>query len=144
MNMKQDPARVYQSTDAYSGVMYADPHGLITQMFDGAMTRIAQARGAIERQDVAAKGELISHAINIIGSLEACLDYDKGGEIAKNLGQLYEYMILTLTRANMENDRAKLDEVIGLLLEIKSAWSQIAEQKPAADAGRSGLSVQAG
>ncbi len=144
MNMKQDPARVYQSTDAYSGVLYADPHSLITQMFDGAMTRIAQARGAIERQDVAAKGELISHAINIIGSLEACLDYDKGGEIAKNLGQLYEYMILTLTQANLQDDRSKLDEVIGLLLEIKSAWTQIAEQKPAAEVAQPGLSVRAG
>jgi len=132
MNEKQDPARLYQSTGAYSGVMYADPHALITQMFDGAMTRIAQARGAIERKDIAAKGELISHAINIIGSLEACLDYEKGGEIAKNLGQLYEYMILSLTRANLQDDRGKLDEVIGLLLEIKSAWTRIGDRKPAA------------
>jgi len=144
MNMKQDPARVYQSTDAYSGVMYADPHALITQMYDGAMTRIAQARGAIERKDVAAKGELISHAINIIGSLEACLDYEKGGEIAKNLGQLYEYMILTLTQANLQDDRSKLDEVIGLLLEIKSAWTRIGEQKPATEQPKAGLSLQAG
>ncbi len=144
MNMKQDPAGAYQSTGAY-GALYADSHSLITQMFDGAMTRIAQARGAIERKDVAAKGELISHAINIIGSLEACLDYDKGGEIAKNLGQLYEYMILTLTQANIHNDRARLDEVIGLLLEIKSAWTQIAEKKAAEAApSTAGLSLQAG
>lgn len=145
MNMKQDPARAYQSTDAY-GALYADSHTLITQMFDGAMTRIAQAKGAIERKDVAAKGELISHAINIIGSLEACLDYDKGGEIASNLGQLYEYMILSLTQANMHDDRDKLDEVIGLLLDIKSAWTQIAEKKPAVgdSSAQAGLSVQAG
>ncbi len=146
MNMKQDPARAYQSTDAYSGVMYADPHALITQMFDGAMTRIAQARGAIERKDVAAKGELISHAINIIGSLEACLDYEKGGDIARNLGGLYEYMILTLTRANMDDDRDRLDEVIRLLLDIKAAWTQIGEQKQAASAAQPAqkLSLQAG
>ena len=144
MNMKQDPAGAYQSTGAYSA-LYADPHSLITQMFDGAMTRIAQARGAIERKDVAAKGELISHAINIIGSLEACLDYDKGGEISKNLGQLYEYMILTLTQANIHNDRSRLDEVIGLLQEIKSAWVQIGGNKKAETApASSGLSLQAG
>lgn len=142
MNMKQDPARAYQNTDAYSGVMYADPHGLITRMFDGAMTRIAQARGAIERKDVAAKGERISNAINIIGSLEACLDYDKGGEIARNLGQLYEYMILTLTQANLHDDREKLNEVIRLLLDIKSAWTQIGEQKPGAEVPA--MSLQAG
>ncbi len=144
MNMKQDPSGAYQSTGAY-GALYADAHTLITQMLDGAMTRIAQARGAIEREDVAAKGELISHAINIIGSLEACLDYDKGGEIAKNLGQLYEYMILTLTQGNIRNDRSKLDEVIGLLLEIKSAWVQIGGSQAAATTPASpGLSLQAG
>lgn len=129
MNMKQDPAKAYQSTGAYSGVLYADPHSLITQMFDGAMTRIAQAKGAIERKDTAEKGELLSNAINIIGSLEACLDYEKGAEVSKNLGQLYEYMILTLMQANIQDDIPRLDEVIKLILEIKSAWVQIpAEQ----------------
>ena len=44
MNMKQNPASEYQSTGTYSGVMYADPHSLITQMFDGALRRIAQAK----------------------------------------------------------------------------------------------------
>ena len=48
-------ARAYQKTDVYSGTMYADPHALITQMFDGVLTRIAQAKGAIARDDVAAR-----------------------------------------------------------------------------------------
>ncbi|MCP4077353.1 MAG: flagellar export chaperone FliS [Gammaproteobacteria bacterium] len=125
MNMKQNQAQAYQKTGSYSGVMYADPHSLITQMFDGAMTRIAQAKGAMERNDIASKGELISHSINIIGSLDACLDYEKGGEVSKNLGQLYEYMIRILAQGNIQNDTAKLDEVIKLILEIKSAWIQV-------------------
>jgi flagellar protein FliS len=129
MNMMKNPAKAYQSTGAYSGVMYADPHSLITQMFDGAMTRIAQAKGAMERKEVAEKGELISKAINIIGSLEACLDYSKGGELAANLSSLYEYMNLTLTQANLNNDIEKLNEVISLILEIKSAWVQIAPRE---------------
>ena len=53
-------AKAYQKTEVYSGTMYADPHSLITQMFDGVLTRIAQAKGAISRGDVAAKAELIS------------------------------------------------------------------------------------
>ncbi len=126
MNMKRNPASVYQTTDAYSGAMYADPHALITQMFDGALTRIAQAKGEMERKHIAQQGELISKAINILGSLEACLDYSSGGELAKNLGGLYEYMILSLAQANMDKDSAKLDEVIKLIVEIKSAWVQIA------------------
>ncbi len=126
MNMKQNPASEYQSTGTYSGVMYADPHSLITQMFDGALRGIAQAKGAMDRNDLSLQGELISKSIQIIASLDACLDHEKGGDLSTNLSQLYEYMILTLTKANMNNDMDQLNEVTKLILEIKSAWIQIA------------------
>ncbi|MBT3203614.1 MAG: flagellar export chaperone FliS [Gammaproteobacteria bacterium] len=118
--------KAYSSTATYSGVAYADPHSLITQMFDGALKRIAQARGCLERKEYAAKGENISHAIAIIGSLEGCLNLEKGGELATNLSSLYEYMVIKLAEANVNNDTSKLNEVISLILEIKSAWVQIA------------------
>ena len=130
MNAPQDSVKAYQQTGTYSSVMYADPHSLITQMFDGAVKRIAQAKGSIERNDIATKGSLIGKAIDIIASLDACLDHDKGGELAANLNSLYEYMNLRLTEANINNDISKLDEIIKLLLEIKSAWVQIAPQQP--------------
>ena len=119
-------AKAYAETETYSGVAYADPHTLITLMLDGALKRIAQAKGAMGRNDIAAKGENISSAVAIIGNLEGCLEMEKGGELARNLAGLYDYMNLTLTQANVENDPARLDEVIKLILEIKSAWVQIA------------------
>ena len=122
-------AKAYAATEAYSGVAYADPHSLITQMFDGALKRIAQAKGAMERNEIAAKGTLISQAVAIIANLEGCLDLDNGGELAANLSSLYEYMNIRLTEANINNDQSKLDEVIQLILEIKSAWVQIAPQQ---------------
>ena len=118
-------ANAYASTEAYSGVAYADPHSLITQMFDGALKRIAQAKGAIFRNDYAAKGNDISHAVAIIGSLEGCLNLEQGGELAQNLSSLYEYMNVSLLEANLNNDTSKLEEVSMLILEIKSAWVQI-------------------
>lgn len=119
------PAEAYATTQTYSSVAYADPHSLITQMFDGALKRIAQAKGAIERKEIANKGKCISQAVAIIGSLEGCLDYEKGGELSRNLGDLYEYMNLRLAEANLNSDIEKLNEVSKLLLEIKSAWVQI-------------------
>ncbi len=120
-------AQAYSSTQIYSGVAYADPHSLITQMFDGALKRIAQAKGSIERKNIPEKGNHIGHAVAIIGSLEGCLDYEKGGELSKNLSDLYEYMNLRLAEANINNDIAKLDEVTKLILEIKGAWVQVPE-----------------
>ncbi|MCK4707126.1 MAG: flagellar export chaperone FliS [Gammaproteobacteria bacterium] len=129
MNAQQNSVKAYQQTDTYSSVIYADPHSLITRMFDGAVKRIAQAKGSIERNDIANKGLLIGKAIDIIAGLDACLDQDKGGELAANLSGLYEYMNLRLAEANINNDQDKLNEVIRLLLQIKSAWVQIAPEK---------------
>lgn len=128
MNMAHNPVNAYQKTGTYSGVLYADPHGLVMQMFDGAIQRIAQARGAMERNNIADKAELISKAISIIAGLEACLDHEKGGQISANLKELYTYMNLSLTQANIDNDLDKLDEIIHLLQEIRSAWAEIPNQ----------------
>ena len=134
MNSTGNHVKEYQKTGAYSGAMFADPHSLITQMLDGALTRIAQAKGAIDRSETANKAELISKAILIVGSLEGCLDHEQGGELSRNLANLYEYINLTLAQANINNDTSKLEEVSNLLLEIKSAWVQIPAQLERASA----------
>ena len=123
----------YQSAD-HSAIAYADPHELILRLMNGAIERIAQARGALSRGDVAAKAECISKAVQIIGGLEGCIDHQQGGELAGNLTALYQYMGLTLAEANLNDDIAKLNEVSGLLQEIRSAWVQIPEQAQQASA----------
>lgn len=118
-------AKAYQSMATYSGVAYADPHSLITQMLDGALNRLSRAKGAMLRQDVAEKGLMIGNSISIIAGLHACLDHEQGGELSKNLSDLYEYMNLRLAQANVENNVTKIDEVGRLLGEIRAAWVQI-------------------
>ncbi len=120
--------KAYNTTENYSTVAYADPHTLITRMFDGALKRIAQAKGSMQRNETASKGEHLQRAIAIIGGLEACLDHDKGGDLSNNLASLYEYMNLRLVEANINDDIEKLDEVSHLLLEIRGAWVQIPQQ----------------
>ena len=125
MPIKSNAAEAYHHTQVAGGTLCADPHSLITQMFDGALTRISRAQGAIQRGEIATKGEQISKAVMIIGGLEGCIDHQRGGELADNLSRLYQYMGLALTEANIHNDLDKLAEVSRLLLEIKSAWVQI-------------------
>jgi len=114
----------YQSADK-SSIAYADPHELILRLMNGAMERIAQAKGAIKRKETAQKGEFIGKAISIIGGLEGCLDHSQQGDLSGNLSDLYQYMIIALTEANMSDDIARLNEISDLLLTIKSAWEQI-------------------
>lgn len=108
-----------------SEVDYASPHRIIQMLMEGALSKIATAKGCIERNDVAEKGRQITWAMNIIGGLRSSLDAEKGGEIAANLESLYEYMGRRLLEANMNNDAVALDEVSALLLEIKDGWDNI-------------------
>ncbi|MDH3535628.1 MAG: flagellar export chaperone FliS [Gammaproteobacteria bacterium] len=117
----------YQSADN-SSIAYADPHELILRLMNGAIERIAQARGAMQRGNVREKGEFLGKAISIVGGLEGCPDHGQQGTLSANLSDLYQYMIVTLTQANVADDIAKLNEVSALLLEIKSAWEQIPDQ----------------
>ena len=116
----------YQRVSVQSEVFEASPHRLIQMLMQGGLERIAQARGAIERDVSADKGELIGKAISIIGGLREPLDHQVGGELSQNLDRLYEYMISRLVEANRENDVSRLDEVSSLLREVKSGWDAIA------------------
>lgn len=115
----------YQRVSVQSEVFEASPHRLIQMLMDGGLERIAQARGAIQREKFAEKGELIGKAISIIGGLREPLDHEVGGELSQNLDSLYEYMIRRLLEANRSNDIAALDEVSSLLREVKSGWDAI-------------------
>lgn len=115
----------YRSIEVQSGMMDATPHQMITMLLDGALDRIASAKGAIERKEIARKGELIGRTIAIIDGLRASLDYGLGEDIAANLVSLYDYMERRLVEASSLADTARLDEVSGLLKEIKSGWDAI-------------------
>ncbi|MDT8407526.1 MAG: flagellar export chaperone FliS [Methylococcales bacterium] len=115
----------YQQFGTRASADQADSHQLIVMLFDGALERIAVAKGAMARADIELKGQKISRAIAIINGLQASLDADKGGEIANNLFDLYDYMQRRLIAANSENSSEALDEVSDLLKEIREAWQAI-------------------
>ncbi|OEC44368.1 flagellar export chaperone FliS [Pseudomonas sp. 1D4] len=116
----------YQRVNVQAQVAEASPHRLIQMLMEGGLERMAQAQGAMMRDQASLKGELISKSIAIIGGLREALDPAQGGEIASNLDRLYEYMIARLIEANKANDPALVNEVAGLLREVKSGWDAIA------------------
>jgi flagellar protein FliS len=118
----------YRQVSNHSSVEDANPHKLILMLLTGAQERIVTARTHMINRNIAAKGETIGTAMNIIVGLRASLDHEKGGEISSNLDALYEYMEKQLFIANLKNDPLKLDEVSNLLKEITSAWVGIANQ----------------
>lgn len=118
----------YQKVAAHGGVAAADPHGLVLMLMDGALQRIAAARGCIERGKLAEKSQLLHRVVQILGELRGSLDLSAGGQIASNLSELYDYMCRRLLTASLENSVGMLDEVAGLLREIRGAWTAIPQE----------------
>ncbi|GGE77460.1 flagellar export chaperone FliS [Shewanella carassii] len=119
----------YRKVSLESEISVASPHRIIQLMFNGALERIAQSRYAIEQGDQAAKGVYISKAVGIITGLSSSLNMDAGGEIAKNLNSLYDFMLRRISEANLNNDVQALDDVAVILRDIKEAWDAIPADK---------------
>ncbi len=122
----------YRSVDVYGGVEAADGPRLIQLLLVGAVAAIQAAGAHLGRGDLPAKARELSRAVNIVDTLRANLDHDQGGEIAANLEQLYDYVARRLTLANARNDAAMLEESMGLLSQIRDAWSAMDEHTPVA------------
>lgn len=135
----RDFAASYRSVGVDTGVASADPHRLITMLFDGALERIARARAALTRGDVAARCMAIGGAIRIVQEgLRAALR--PGGELAANLDALYDYVGRRLLEANARASDAMLAEAAQLLDTVRDGWVRIAPDAPAG-AARGALSI---
>lgn len=122
-------AKAYANVSVETGVTSASPHKLVIMLFDGALTAVSSAVQLIKLGNIPGKGQSISKAISIIDTgLRASLDKTVGGSIAINLDALYAYMSSRLLTANLNNDTAILQEVHGLLMELKTAWDAIGQQ----------------
>jgi len=119
----------YAKVGVETGVIAANPHKLIVMLFEGAQVALNGALKCMEAGNIAGKGKSISKAIMIIDNgLRASLDKKVGGQIAVNLDALYEYMSNRLLEANLHNQPEAIQEVLGLLGDIKGAWEDIAPQ----------------
>ena len=117
----------YKKGNLKTDLAHADPHKITLMLMQGALDKMAYAKGAIERGEFAMKAEHLSRVTAIIMNLRDTLDMDVDSEVPQNLYALYDYMIDRVTDASVQNDLKILDEVISLLLPIKTAWAEIPE-----------------
>ncbi|SDN65149.1 flagellar biosynthetic protein FliS [Desulfonauticus submarinus] len=116
-----------QAVQAYlnTKVSTASQKDLVVLIFESAIRYLKQAKEKIKEKDYAQKGILISKALDCIAELDASLNMEKGGDIAKNLHALYFYCQTRLLQANMNLDPKKIDEVISILQQIGTAFAEI-------------------
>ncbi|MDR0207804.1 MAG: flagellar export chaperone FliS [Pseudomonas putida] len=123
--------RQYQKVNGVAQTSEASPHRLVQMLMQGGLDRLAQAKGAMARNDIAQRGILIGKAIDIIGGLREGLDLENHADSLADLDNLYSYMSRRLIEANVKNDPAIIDEVARLLITVKEGWDAIGDQQPA-------------
>ena len=100
-----------------------NPYGIARLLMDGALERIEAAREALVNGEQPERQSQLRSAVMIISELRADLDLPRGGAIAANLDDLYDYMCRRLGAADLQNGIAALDEVSHLLDALQSAWN---------------------
>lgn len=132
-----NPAAAYEKVGVDVKVQTANPHELVLMLYDGARMAVATAAAQARADNRMAMSESIAKASAIVyEGLRASLDVQAGGQIAQNLAALYDYIGVRLQFANLRGDQAIFDEVLGLLDELRGAWSEIGSDPAAHSANR--------
>ena len=124
--MMPNPYQQYQTTQ----VQTANTGELIVLLYDGAVRFLTRARLALDEGRLDSASSDLVRGQEIILELIAGLDYERGGELAANLGGLYRFMYDTLLQANLKKDTDKINAVIRLLDSIRDAWRTVVKGAP--------------
>ena len=108
----------------------AHPVELIIMLYNKAINCLKIAKASIEdgveeAENIKKKAKNLGRATEILAYLQSCLNFEKGGEIAKNLNEIYDILIRELVRANIENNVEILEKTINILINLKSAWEDV-------------------
>ena len=122
-------ADVYKSTERNALVESEDPHKLVLVMFDALIksVEIYVENIDVKQADLELRSKHFSRALTIIYSLQTSLDFEKGGEIADNLFQTYEFARQMVIGSIKTMDVTGPKRAISLLSEIREAWAQMGE-----------------
>lgn len=117
-------ANLYKQTS----VTTANRGQLLLMLYEGAINNVKKASLAIDKKDLALKGQAIGKAHDIINELLNTLDFEVGGEIARDLERLYNFMTEQLVKANMESSKESLQTVQRLMETLLEGWKVAVEQ----------------
>jgi flagellar protein FliS len=119
-----NPYQKYKQTSIHS----ASREKLLLMMYEGAIKFTKRAIIACEQKNIAERCTNIGRAYDIILELNNTLDHKVGGDISKNLEQLYMFMTEQFTKANISGDPEPLKAALKILDTLYDAWVQAVEK----------------
>lgn len=121
----------YGADSRASQASVANQVDLIQMLFDGLLESLTAAKGHLKHGAIQEKCKCLARASRIVVGLQGALDFEKGGDLARNLNELYSYVTKRILIANAKNDMLALEEVHGLMNEIRQAWLDVPALLPA-------------
>jgi flagellar secretion chaperone FliS len=110
-------------------ILSSDPVQLVDILYRMAVDRIEAARAAHRNNDIVLRGRMVTKAFDVLVELQHSLDFEKGGEIARNYARLYDYCQRRLLEGHATASDICLKEVQGLIADMKEAWQAVLEQQ---------------
>ncbi|HLI26409.1 MAG TPA: flagellar export chaperone FliS [Chloroflexota bacterium] len=128
--MQANPYQQYRATV----VETATPAQLVALLYQGVVRFTQRGLLALERRDLAAAHEAFVRAQAIVLELTSNLDFEQGGEIARNLASLYAFAYQRLLAANCRKEAAPAEQVVALFRTLLPAWQALAGEQVASAA----------
>jgi flagellar protein FliS len=107
-----------------TSVKTASKEQILLMLYQAAIKSCKKAIEAIETNEVAAKGEHIGKLQDIVIELTNSLDFEVGGDVARELASLYDYVLYSTTQANIKIDKEPLEGCLSVLITLYDGWAQ--------------------
>jgi flagellar secretion chaperone FliS len=101
------------------------PVQLVIPLYEQAAKDVTEALKALRAGDIERRTFELDHAFLVIGQLQATLDMEHGGEVARNLERIYTLVRSRLLQAQIQASAEILEEQIGLLLSLRETWQEV-------------------
>ena len=111
-----------------TSIQSASKEKLLLMLYEGSIRFIKLAIVAIDKKDIAGRGLNVGRAYDIVNELNNTLNFEAGGDLAKNLEQLYMFVTMQLTKANVHNDRKPLEDALKIMETLYSGWVEAVEK----------------
>lgn len=117
-------ARAYHKTN----IETASKEKILLMLYEACIRNFKRCKLAMEQKNLAEKGVMLGKAQDIVVELTNSLNFDVGGDLAKQLESLYVYIFDTSTEGNIENDPNKIQSCINILETLYAGWKEAVEK----------------
>jgi flagellar protein FliS len=115
-----DSAFAYHQSTAFG----ASALGQVIALYDTMLRDFHRAMAAIGAGQIEKRVNALNHALIVLGELQGVLDYERGGQVARNLSDFYTVGRVLILQASMTASREKMQELIGMFTRIRAAWAK--------------------